>query len=131
MLGHQTLFVPYFLQLRDALSSPVSTSSHTAAVWPVAPGADGGDCYSTGGVPGKQRQPGDLRDFWHLSGRKLRSKRLPEKLEFWYFTTLVFPPSEYRFLVLFFFHHAVNKLYLTRLFFRTVYFWKTQHTYDT
>lgn len=48
--------------------SPVSTSFHTAAVWPVAPGADGGDGYSTGGVPGKQRQPGDLSNFWHLSG---------------------------------------------------------------
>uniref|UniRef100_A0A8C2QD56 TRAF3-interacting JNK-activating modulator n=1 Tax=Cricetulus griseus TaxID=10029 RepID=A0A8C2QD56_CRIGR len=38
-----------------------------AAVWPMAPGADGGDRYSTGGVPGKHRQPGDMNNFWHLS----------------------------------------------------------------
>lgn len=74
--------------------SPVSTSFHTAAVWSVAPRADGGDGYSTGGVPGKQRQPGDLSNFWRLPRGKLRSKQLPEKLEFGYFTTLVFPPSE-------------------------------------
>ena len=55
----------------------------------MAPSADGGDCYSTGSVPGKQRQPGHLKNFWHLSEVKLRCKQLHENLEFWYFITWV------------------------------------------
>lgn len=53
-----------------------------------------------------------------------------KNLSFGLFTTWVFPLSESRVLVCLFvfFHHVLNKLYLTRLFFRTVYSWKTQHT---
>lgn len=72
-------------------------------MWPMAPGADGGDCYGTGSVPGKQRQPGDLSNFWHLSGVKFRRKQLHKKLEFGYLTTWVLPPRKSRFLVLIFF----------------------------
>lgn len=59
--------MPVFSPANSQMLSPVSASFHTAAVWPMAPGADGGDRYSTGGVPGKHRQPGDMNNFWHLS----------------------------------------------------------------
>uniref|UniRef100_A0A286XMP2 TRAF3 interacting protein 3 n=1 Tax=Cavia porcellus TaxID=10141 RepID=A0A286XMP2_CAVPO len=32
------------------------------AMWPMVPNADGGDCYSTGCIPGQQRQPDDMKN---------------------------------------------------------------------
>lgn len=65
-------------------------SLHTEAMWPMAPHADGGDCYSTGSIPGQQRKPANLNNLWQLPGVKISSKQLNEKCRFGY---LCFPSN--------------------------------------
>uniref|UniRef100_A0A8C6W1T0 TRAF3 interacting protein 3 n=1 Tax=Nannospalax galili TaxID=1026970 RepID=A0A8C6W1T0_NANGA len=46
---------------RDQQSS--NTQDLQEAMWPVAPGTDGGDRYSTGSVPDQQRRPDDMSNL--------------------------------------------------------------------